>query len=133
PPRGGDWRDRRGARSPEAFPGSCRRGPRCGTPRLPGRSRPRRHLRVPPRPSDPRHSDRHRHVAPSSWAAYPEAGTGGAGRGGPMSEVDPRECDWCEEVLQPYLDRDLSEADRIKVTAHLAKCKWCDDRYKFEG
>jgi predicted anti-sigma-YlaC factor YlaD len=48
-----------------------------------------------------------------------------------MSEVDP--CDWCEEVLQPYLDRDLSEADRIKVKAHLAKCKWCDDRYKFEG
>ena len=26
-----------------------------------------------------------------------------------MSEVDP--CDWCEEVLQPYLDRDLNETD----------------------
>jgi anti-sigma factor (TIGR02949 family) len=50
-----------------------------------------------------------------------------------MSEVDPRECDWCEEVLQPFLDRDLTEADRIKVTAHLTKCKWCEDRYKFEG
>ena len=45
---------------------------------------------------------------------------------------DP-ECDWCEEVLQPYLDRELDEADQAKVKAHLADCKWCDDRYKFEG
>ena len=30
-----------------------------------------------------------------------------------MSEVDP--CDWCEEVLQPYLDRDLNETDVEKV------------------
>ena len=26
-----------------------------------------------------------------------------------MSE--PELCDWCEEVLQPYLDRELNEAD----------------------
>jgi hypothetical protein len=30
-----------------------------------------------------------------------------------MSEIDP--CDWCEEVLQPYLDRDLNESDVQKV------------------
>ena len=35
-----------------------------------------------------------------------------------MSEVDP--CDWCEEVLQPYLDRDLNETDDEKVKMHLA-------------
>ncbi|HEU5065648.1 MAG TPA: zf-HC2 domain-containing protein [Gaiellaceae bacterium] len=45
---------------------------------------------------------------------------------------DP-ECDWCEEKLQPYLDRELTEAEQAKVKAHLADCKWCDDRYKFEG
>ena len=56
--------------------------------------------------ADPRHSDRHRHVAPSSWAAYPEAAACGTCGGGRMSEVDP--CDWCEEVLQPYLDRELN-------------------------
>jgi anti-sigma factor (TIGR02949 family) len=41
-------------------------------------------------------------------------------------------CDWCEEVLQPYLDRDLNEADQATVKGHLARCKWCNERYKFE-
>ena len=27
-----------------------------------------------------------------------------------MTAVDP--CDWCEEVLQPFLDRDLTDAER---------------------
>jgi len=47
-----------------------------------------------------------------------------------MSEVDP--CEWCEEVLQPYLDRELTDAEQEKVRTHLAGCKWCDDRYKLE-
>jgi anti-sigma factor (TIGR02949 family) len=47
-----------------------------------------------------------------------------------MSEVDL--CDWCEEVLQPYLDRELSEADEKQVKMHLAGCSWCEKRYKFE-
>ena len=47
-----------------------------------------------------------------------------------MSEMDL--CDWCEEVLQPYLDRDLSEDDQAKVVGHLEKCHWCDKRYTFE-
>ena len=90
--------------------------------RLPGRRRPRRHRRLQLRRggADPRHPDRHRHVAPSSWAAYPEEGAGGPGRGGSMSEVDL--CDWCEEVLQPYLDRDLSETERQQAKGHLADC-----------
>jgi anti-sigma factor (TIGR02949 family) len=48
-----------------------------------------------------------------------------------MSEVDP--CDWCEEVLQPYLDRELSETERAEVEKHLARCKWCEKRFKFEA
>ncbi len=42
-------------------------------------------------------------------------------------------CDWCEEALQPYLDRELTEADVRKVKTHLASCKWCEKRYKFEA
>ena len=48
-----------------------------------------------------------------------------------MSEVDP--CDWCEEVIQPYLDRDLNETDVEKVKQHLAACSWCEKRFKFES
>ena len=48
-----------------------------------------------------------------------------------MSEVAL--CDWCEEVLQPYLDRDLSESEQSEVEGHLAKCRWCERRYKFEA
>jgi anti-sigma factor (TIGR02949 family) len=47
-----------------------------------------------------------------------------------MSEIDP--CDWCEEVLQPYLDRDLNESDVKKVKHHLTECSWCEKRFKFE-
>jgi predicted anti-sigma-YlaC factor YlaD len=47
-----------------------------------------------------------------------------------MSEVDL--CDWCEEVLQPYLDRDLNEKEQAIVEGHLAACGWCEKRYKFE-
>jgi hypothetical protein len=35
-----------------------------------------------------------------------------------MSEVDP--CDWCEEAIQPYLDRDLSEK-RFKFESGLRR------------
>jgi anti-sigma factor (TIGR02949 family) len=41
-------------------------------------------------------------------------------------------CDWCEEVLQPYLDRELNEVERAEAETHLAKCAYCRDRYKFE-
>jgi anti-sigma factor (TIGR02949 family) len=47
-----------------------------------------------------------------------------------MSEVDL--CDWCEEVLQPDLDRELSEADEEQVKMHLTGCSWCEKRYRFE-
>lgn len=47
-----------------------------------------------------------------------------------MTAIDP--CDWCEEVLQPYLDRDLTEAERQEAEVHLADCKYCRKRYKFE-
>jgi anti-sigma factor (TIGR02949 family) len=42
-------------------------------------------------------------------------------------------CDWCEEVLQPYLDRELTTDERKEAEAHLAECSYCHKRYKFEG
>ncbi len=47
-----------------------------------------------------------------------------------MTAVDP--CDWCEEVLQPYLDRELTDAERAEAESHLAGCSYCRKRYHFE-
>jgi anti-sigma factor (TIGR02949 family) len=44
--------------------------------------------------------------------------------------VDP--CAKCEEVLQPYLDRELSETERAEAEAHLDLCSYCRKRYRFE-
>jgi anti-sigma factor RsiW len=42
-------------------------------------------------------------------------------------------CAWCEEVLQPYLDRQLNERDRAVAQSHLDQCGYCAKRYKFEA
>ena len=47
-----------------------------------------------------------------------------------MTGVDP--CDWCEEVLQPFLDRDLTDAERKEAEGHLEGCAYCRKRYRFE-
>jgi len=44
--------------------------------------------------------------------------------------VDP--CDKCEEVLQPFLDRDLNEEERALAEEHLSLCDYCRKRYRFE-
>jgi anti-sigma factor (TIGR02949 family) len=41
-------------------------------------------------------------------------------------------CDKCEEVLQPYLDRELSDAEVAEAEAHLDQCSYCRKRYRFE-
>lgn len=41
-------------------------------------------------------------------------------------------CEHCEQVLQPYLDRQLSDEDRYQAEQHLAGCEWCRKRYRFE-
>ncbi len=48
-----------------------------------------------------------------------------------MATFDP--CAWCEEVLQPYLDRQLSERERAEAQAHLDECGCCAKRYTFEA
>ena len=42
------------------------------------------------------------------------------------------DCDKCEELLQPYLDRELSEAERREAEKHLDGCSYCRRRYVFE-
>lgn len=44
--------------------------------------------------------------------------------------IDP--CAKCEEVLQPYLDRELTDAERAEAEAHLDDCSYCRKRYRFE-
>ena len=41
-------------------------------------------------------------------------------------------CEKCEELMQPYLDRVLTDAERAEAEAHLAECGWCERRYRFE-
>ena len=47
-----------------------------------------------------------------------------------FSSTDP--CDQCEEMLQPYLDRELSDAERAEAQSHLDSCSYCRKRYRFE-
>jgi anti-sigma factor (TIGR02949 family) len=42
------------------------------------------------------------------------------------------DCEKCEELLQPYLDRELSEAERSQAEVHLDSCSYCRRRYRFE-
>jgi anti-sigma factor (TIGR02949 family) len=41
-------------------------------------------------------------------------------------------CDKCEELLQGYLDRELSDAEVIQAESHLDTCDYCRRRYRFE-
>jgi anti-sigma factor (TIGR02949 family) len=41
-------------------------------------------------------------------------------------------CRGAETMLQPYLDRVLTDAEAARVDAHLRGCDYCRDRYIFE-
>jgi anti-sigma factor (TIGR02949 family) len=45
--------------------------------------------------------------------------------------IDP--CQQCEELLQPFLDRALTDEERWQAEAHLDRCEYCKKRYKFEA
>lgn len=42
-------------------------------------------------------------------------------------------CEKCEELLQGYLDRQLSDAELLEAEAHLDGCDYCRRRYRFEA
>ena len=42
------------------------------------------------------------------------------------------DCGKCEELLQPYLDRELTQVEAFEAKAHLESCDPCRRRYVFE-
>jgi anti-sigma factor RsiW len=49
-----------------------------------------------------------------------------------MTQAREDPCAHCEEMMQPYLDHILTEAERIEAEHHLDECEWCRRRYRFE-
>jgi mycothiol system anti-sigma-R factor len=41
-------------------------------------------------------------------------------------------CAHCEELMQPYLDRFLTDEEMAEAEAHLDRCEYCRRRYRFE-
>ena len=42
------------------------------------------------------------------------------------------DCEKCEEQMQPYLDREITDAERQEAERHLDACSYCRRRYRFE-
>jgi anti-sigma factor (TIGR02949 family) len=49
-----------------------------------------------------------------------------------MSGFAEDPCERCEELLQPFLDRELSDEERAQAEQHLDLCSYCRKRYRFE-
>ena len=49
-----------------------------------------------------------------------------------MTDAAKDPCAHCEEMMQPYLDHILTEAEVTEAEAHLDECDWCRRRYRFE-
>lgn len=41
-------------------------------------------------------------------------------------------CDKCEQMMQPYLDRVLTDGEIAEAEQHLDGCEYCRKRYRFE-
>ena len=50
-----------------------------------------------------------------------------------MTNVPQDPCAHCEEMMQPYLDHIVTEAERLEAEQHLEECDWCRRRYRFEA
>ena len=44
----------------------------------------------------------------------------------------PGDCEKCEELLQGFLDRELTETEHVEAELHLDGCDYCQRRYTFE-
>jgi anti-sigma factor (TIGR02949 family) len=42
-------------------------------------------------------------------------------------------CDDCEQWMQPFMDRVLTDAERQDAEEHLDECAYCRKRYRFEA
>ena len=43
------------------------------------------------------------------------------------------DCDDCEQWMQPFMDRVLTDAERREAQVHLDECSYCRRRYRFEA
>ena len=43
------------------------------------------------------------------------------------------DCDDCEQWMQPYMDRVLTDTERSEAQTHLDECSYCRKRYRFEA
>ena len=48
-----------------------------------------------------------------------------------MNTFDYDPCVKCEEMLQPYLDRELTDTERAEAEVHLDACDYCRKRDRF--
>ena len=49
-----------------------------------------------------------------------------------MTDIYDEGCAHCEEMMQPYLDHVLSDAEVQEAELHLQQCDKCRRRYRFE-
>ena len=49
-----------------------------------------------------------------------------------MTQAQEDPCAHCEEMMQPYMDRVLTDVERAEAEAHLDECAYCRKRYRFE-
>ena len=47
--------------------------------------------------------------------------------------LDDTDCEKCEQLLQGYLDRDLTNEEVAVAEQHLSGCDYCRRRYRFEA
>lgn len=47
--------------------------------------------------------------------------------------LDDTDCEKCEQLLQGYLDRDLTSEEVAVAELHLGGCDYCRRRYRFEA
>jgi anti-sigma factor (TIGR02949 family) len=47
--------------------------------------------------------------------------------------LDDNDCEKCEQLLQGYLDRDLTSEEVAVAERHLDGCDYCRRRYRFEA
>ena len=41
-------------------------------------------------------------------------------------------CEECEQWMQPFMDRVLTDVERAEAEEHLDRCAYCRKRYRFE-
>ena len=82
--------------------------------------------------ADPRHPDRDRDVPPPPWPTDAQGRARDVRDRVVMSGFAFDPCDKCEQMMQPYIDRYLTDSEIREAEEHLDGCEYCRKRYRFE-